>query len=172
METRNVRDSKSKKTIKPNQALQRTLRVAELLPLAQTKKTSMKLTLLSFLLIPTILLHAADTPPNIQDFANEYWAAVKSKNTEKIFSYMDPRCLQQLTPDEQKFVKADWIKTLNQAADNQGDSQEITAQSFPATAPLPFPTWRWSAKPEYVIQVQTFKKVPSGKEGLDVTSRI
>lgn len=95
----------------------------------------MKLTILSFLLMPTLLLHAADTTPSIQEFANEYWAAVKSMNPERIFSYFDPRVFEQLTPEEQKFVKEDWLKGLIQTADNRGDSQEITTKVFAATTP-------------------------------------
>ena len=123
----------------------------------------MKITLLSLLLIPTILLHAETTTPSIQEFSKEYWAAVKARNTEKALSYFDLRILEQLTPEEQKFVKEGWVKSLLQAADNQGDSQRTTTSEIPTTAEL-LPTWRWPAKPQYQIQVEMFKNVPTGKE--------
>jgi hypothetical protein len=62
-------------------------------------------------------------------------------------------------------MKQYWMEGYADTARQQGDSYEITSKTL-GTDAAPFPGWRWAAKPEYQIEIQTFRNVPNGKEGL------
>ena len=62
-------------------------------------------------------------------------------------------------------MKQYWMEGYADTARQQGDSYEITSKTLDTDAAA-FPGWRWAAKPEYQIEIQTFRNVPNGKEGL------
>lgn len=122
------------------------------------------LTTLALTLIFSVALRAGDVP-GLTEFAEEYWAAVRSQDPEQIYALYEPKIFSDLSPDEAEFMKQYWMEGYADTARQQGDSYQVTLNTLGADAD-PFPGWRWAAKPEYQIEIQTFRNVPNGKEGL------
>jgi hypothetical protein len=123
---------------------------------------------LALTLISSIALRAGDVP-GLTEFAEEYWAAVRSQDPEKIYALYEPKIFSDLSPDESESMKKYWMEGYADIARQQGDSYETTSKTLDSDA-APFPTWRWAAKPEYQIEIQTFRNIPNGKEGLAMLS--
>jgi hypothetical protein len=119
---------------------------------------------LALTLISSIALRAGDVP-GLTEFAEEYWAAVRSQDPEKIYALYEPKIFSDLSPPEAEFIKQYWMEGYADTAKQQGDSYELRSKTLDTDA-APFPNWRWAAKPEYQIEIQTFRNVPNGKEGL------
>jgi hypothetical protein len=119
---------------------------------------------LALTLISSIALRAGDVP-GLTEFAEQYWSAVRSQDPEKIYALYEPKIFSDLSPDESESMKKYWMEGYADIASQQGDSYELRSKTLDSDA-APFPTWRWAAKPEYQIEIQTFRNVPNGKEGL------
>jgi hypothetical protein len=117
------------------------------------------------LLLLSALVARAEDISGLNAFAEEYWSAIRTQDPQKIFAFYDSKVFSELSPAEADFLKEYWIKSYLNAAKQQGDSYQITAKALPAEANL-LPTWRWAAKPQYQIEIQTFKNVENGKENL------
>ena len=117
------------------------------------------------LLLLSALVARSEDIPGLNAFAEEYWAAIRTQDPQKIFALYDPKVFADLSLAEGDFIKEYWIKSYLDAAKQQGDSYQITAKAFPADA-NPLPTWRWAARPQYQVEIHTFKNVENGKEGL------
>jgi hypothetical protein len=128
------------------------------------KNTMRYLITLALTLISSIALRAGDVP-GLTEFAEEYWAAVRSQDPEKIYALYEPKIFSDLSPAEAEFIKQYWFEGYADTANQQGDSYELRSKTLDTDA-APFPNWRWAAKPEYQIEIQTFRNVPNGKEGL------
>ena len=115
-------------------------------------------------LLSSVALRAGDVP-GLTEFAEEYWSAVRSQHQEKIYSLYEPKIFSELSPAEAESMKQYWMEGYADTARQQGDSYEITSKTLDTDA-APFPGWRWAAKPEYQIEIQTFRNIPNGKEGL------
>ncbi len=98
-------------------------------------------------------------------FAEEYWAAVRSQDPQKIYAFYDPQVFSALSPAETDLMKKYWMQSYSEILKKQGDSYQITFKALPDEA-NPLPTWQWAARPQYQIEIQTFRHVPNGKEGL------
>ncbi len=118
----------------------------------------------AFVILISQVLYAEEIP-GIGEFSEQYWSAIRSKDPQKIFALFDSRVFEQLTPEESEFLKKTWMRGYVNNAEQQGDSYKIATKSFPREGD-PLPEWRWAAKPEYQIEIQTFKKVENGTEGL------
>jgi hypothetical protein len=119
---------------------------------------------IAFILFSSLAVRAGDIP-GLTEFAEEYWAAVRSQDPEKIYALYEPKIFSDLSPAEANFMKQYWMEGYADTSRQQGDSYELTSKTLDSDA-TPFPGWRWAAKPEYQIEIQTFRNVLNGKEGL------
>lgn len=119
---------------------------------------------LVFLLLASLVARSEEVP-GLSAFAEAYWRAIRSEDPQKIFALYDPKVFSDLLPEEADFIKERWMKSYLEAARKQGDSYAIASKALPDDA-LPFAEWRWAAKPQYQIEIQTFRKVSNGREGL------
>ena len=119
---------------------------------------------IALMLFSSLAVRAGDIP-GLTEFAEQYWSAVRSQDPEKIYALYEPKIFSDLSPTEAEFMKQYWMEGYADTARQQGDSYEITSKTLGGDA-SPFPDWRWAAKPEYQIEIQTFRNVPNGKEGL------
>lgn len=103
--------------------------------------------------------------PGLTEFAEEYWSAVRSQDPEKIYALYEPKIFSNLSPAEADFMKQYWMEGYVETASKQGDSYEIASKTLGGDTSV-FPDWRWAAKPQYQVEIQTFTKLPNGKEGL------
>jgi hypothetical protein len=119
---------------------------------------------IALMLFSSLAVRAGDIP-GLTGFAEQYWSAVRSQDPEKIYALYEPKIFSDLSPPEAEFMKQYWMEGYADTAKQQGDSYELTSKTLDSDA-TPFPGWRWAAKPEYQIEIQTFRNVPNGKEGL------
>lgn len=123
------------------------------------------------LLLLSSLVARSEEMPGLSLFAEEYWSAVRSQDPQKIFAMYDSKVFSDLSPAEVDFIKEYWMKGYSETAKKQGDSYAITSKRLSSDA-SPFPTWRWAAKPQFQIEIQTFRNVSNGKEGLTVLADV
>lgn len=124
----------------------------------------MRLVIIVLLLLSPLIARSSDTA-ELNQFVEAYWSAIRSRDPEEIFAFYDPRVFSQLSPAEAAFVKEYWTKVYLRSADQQGDSHEIRVKPLEAGGNL-LPDWRWTTKPEYQVEIHTFRAVENGKEGV------
>ncbi len=121
---------------------------------------------LALLLFLSLLLPLrAEEPPELSAFAEAYWAAIQTGDAEKIYALYDPAVFTSISAPEADFLKTYWMKGYAANALNSGDFHEIRTKKLLGND-TPFPDWRWASKPEYQIEIETFRRVADGSEGL------
>ncbi len=124
------------------------------------------ITLLGLAFIPSIY---ADDLSKVEAIADQYWAAIRSKEPQKIYALFDPAIFDGLTPEEIDAVKAQWAPNYEMMTTKEGDSFEILARKWDSDEePFAGKGWHWPIKPQYQFQIQTFRNVPNGRESLHV----
>ncbi|HWL52359.1 MAG TPA: hypothetical protein VNQ90_07985 [Chthoniobacteraceae bacterium] len=134
------------------------------------KKNIMRHLAIALLLLTSLVARSEDAP-GLSAFAEEYWSAICSGDPQKIYALYDPEVFSNLSPAEADFIKESWMKGYGKTAEKQGDSYQITSKKLPESA-HPFPEWRWAAKPEYQIEIQTFRNIPNGRTHLTMLAEM
>jgi hypothetical protein len=124
--------------------------------------------LLTFVFLQT--LHADDFSA-VKAVAEQYWDAIRSKDSEKIYALFDPAIFDGLTPEEIAAVKEVWRPNYEMMTTKEGDSYEVDARKWDSDeSPFAGKGWHWPIKPQYQFQIQTFKNVENGRESHYVIS--
>lgn len=99
--------------------------------------------------------------------AENYWAAICSKDPESVYGLFDQTIFDGLSDDEVSAIKENWLRNYKMMATKQGDSYEVSSRLWDAKeVPGAAKGWHWPVAPIYQFQIQTFKKTDNGREFL------
>jgi hypothetical protein len=125
----------------------------------------MRTIIITLLSIAIIQSTYADDLAAVKAIAEQYWAAIRSKDPERIYALFDPAIFNELSPSEVAALKEKWNRNYLIMCTKEGDSYEVDAQQWNSEeSPLAEKGWHWPGKPQYQFQIQTFKNVAIGRE--------